>query len=913
MDSTDTILYSFKECIRIIDIAFGCVFINTSEKEKILKVLDEKSKEQSDIDLVDILKQDDVISDKRIEYLLAFDKHLQILYQDEQFGRIAVANGMATKEDVANALEYQKNYFKNNRMNIKIGDVLVGNGCIKPGHRASILLTQNRIKNENLSDTLNDLSVTETEKEIASKLFSALAIKKQKVTIEQVNVALDIQKKERATQDEPRSIGQILKETADLSDKDILDILLEQKQFEKRRLDLEKALYTAKSEIKISKKFNRLFEYSISRNGLEAFVTKQTEIDEKLSVYEFLIWLRRVGIKFGIVDDSVLEEFIHTAEKKSQITVAKGHPPRQCINESIQVYFKNDFFPEQLTVKKTDSEQEQKEPLEGTDTAQEKKLEKEQPQGEGVEEEKVSEEDGDGTEDQDTEDQDTEEKPDDAIAEKKEDIDDNKPVKEEKTPHTSGSEQEDIVEKESDEPFLVKKGNLMAQIVPGKKGKPGKDVLGYPIQPDKPVISVLNAGSGVIKKGSSYFAMTGGFPVLKNGTTLMVEPVVKKIKVKTVTGTIENDTEDLYESTTVELSGTVTAAATLRCHSLVLHGDLKGCVICAGDIDVKGGIGTDEKPKDKEEAVFQADITCQGSIKVSKSIINSKIQTEGELLALNSTIIGSEVIAFKGVTIRDSLKGENTPSILRFGIKPGDKILALDNTLDTKNAELSILKKQEEITELTLQYKRDLEEEENHLMEQAILKNLIEIIEGPELFQHETLEDKIKYLKGLPDFSSIKIDYLKLPETDAALSFLRQIITSTQEDSLENALKYIKPKIDPEQEVENVGSNISYIESEFKSSLAELEQEVADSSEEIGKIENEISALKALRVKLLSIHVNSLTQSRAAVKIKNKCEMGTIIKGKIARLVLEKTLYNVKFKEIVNPKTKTVSIAIETY
>jgi len=129
---------------------------------------------------------------------------------------------------------------------------------------------------------------------------------------------------------------------------------------------------------------------------------------------------------------------------------------------------------------------------------------------------------------------------------------------------------------------------------------------------------------------------------------------------------------------------------------------------------------------------------------------------------------------------------------------------------------------------------------------------------------------------SLPEFSSIKACYLKLPED------------------------------------ENAVSNTYRIEADFKARLAAFKQEIADKSKEIEKTGNEIKGLQTLRAKLGSIHVNSLSRSMSAIKIKNQCEKGTIIKGKIARLVVEKTLYNITFKEVMSPKTNTVSITTET-
>jgi uncharacterized protein (DUF342 family) len=790
----------FEQMMRIFDMALDFLSIDSSKKENIVRVLEEKFQEHSDISVTEIFKQENLISDEEIEYVRIFDAHLKTVSLDQHFGRLAIANGLTSEKEVALALNHQKIYFEKYRIHTKIGDILVENKRLSPGDQVSILLTQNRIKDENLSGALNQIGATLRQQDMINKQFGVLAIKKELVTIKQVNTALAVQKDEKQTQGEIRFIGQILQETAHLSDEDIMGLLLEQKQFEKRRLDLEKALYTIKSEIKISNKFNKIFEYQVSRDGLEVFVKKRIEIKEIMPVYEFLIWLRRSGIKFGVVSDAVLETFIQTAEKESHIIAAKGQPAKPSINESLQFYFESDSF------------------------------------------------------------------------------------------------------------CIVKKGSFLARIIPGEKGKPGKNVLGHTILPAKPSICVLNAGSGVIKKGPVFIARIDGHPILKNNT-LRVEPMVEKTDIKTINGSISTDTKEMYESETVFLKGGITRGAILRCHSLSIQGDLLGQVICTGDIDVKGSVGTDEQTKE-DQSIRQTGIICQGSVKVSKSIIHSKIQTAGELSAFNSTVTGSEVIAAKDISISAALKGNHTPSVFRFGLKPEDKIIATDHTLEMKNEQLSVLKREMEISRLTQEYQKELKEEAHHQMEQAILKNLVEIIEAPELYRYERLEEKISYLNRLPDFSSIKAYYFKPAKTDMAQASFNQIVGLTEKMSLGKVLQQIKKKIDLKLEDENANSRRYEIETQFKSRLAVFEQEIADGSEEIEKLENEIKGLEALKTKLGEIYFTFWPQF-GSVRIKNRCEKGTIIKGRIARRVVEKTIYNVRFKEVMDPKTHTASIVIE--
>lgn len=854
MNSGNISIPGFERNMCLINLAADCVFIKSCEKEEVIRLLEEKSKEDSDINVLDIFKQENLVSDKRIEYLQALDVHLKLQSEDMQFGRLLVANGLCSADAVDKALKGQQNYFKKNKTNKKIGDILVENKAICESDRISVLLTQNRIKDEQLLDAFNALGETQLEKDAVNKRFGVLAIKQEQVTLEQVNTALDIQKNERLARGESRFIGEILHEISGLSDKDILEILLEQKNFEKRRLDLEKSLYTAKSEIKIFKKLNQIFDYHLSKDGLEVYVEKRMEPEEPILVYEFIIWLRRLGIRFGIVKDSVLEEMIQTTGKKSQVLVAKGIPSRQCTHESIHLYF-------------------DKESTRGQD------------------------------------------KPDNAVP------DNTEPDNAEPTPPASDpmeppmpKENHAEQEKEIHESIFMKKGSCLARIIPGEKGKPGKDVLGRPIMPDKPLVCVVTAGNGVVKKGCDFLARIDGRPVLKNGTTLMVEPVVRSVEEKKIMGNISMDTLNTYESARVEMKGDLTQEGILRCRSLVLHGSLAGSVVCTDLLVVHGNIGieTSDETSGDEMPGHQTLVTAQGPIKVFDSIVNSKIETDNDLLAVNSSVVGSQVIAYKGITIKDSLMGKTRPCVLAVGLKPGDQILILDHTIETRRAELSILKKEDDIAELLSTYQRDLEEEKNHRLEQAILKNLIQIIEAPELYQYEELEGKIKYLQSLPDFSTVKSIFLKLPETKAGQGMVKKIVTSVEKLSMDHVVEQFTKKLDPEPTHQTAVSAPYRSEMVFTAGMSSLEAQIAMNLESIETLETEIKELEVLRTTLGLRRVNSLHRSGAVIKVRNKCERGTIIKGIIARLVVGKTLYNVTFREVMNPKTRALSIAIDT-
>lgn len=945
--------------LSIFEQAFEYLSVDPSEKEKLIKLVEEKSQESENIRLTDIFRDEELISEEDIQYLKIFDAHLQTLSFDQQFGNIVLANNLASKQDVAQALKQQKEHFEKYRINQRIGDILVENKVMTNSDRIAILLTQNRIKNENLMDALNEMGVNPAEKEAVGKRFGVIAIKRELATVEQVKQALDIQRKERKDGGKTRFLGQILQETAGLTQENIDRILLEQKQFEKRRLDLEKAIYDVKSEIKISKKMNKLFEYQIIKDGVEIRVKKLKQAAESISVYEFIIWLKKIGIRIGIIGDLEIEEFLQKAEVNTEIVAAKGYPPQPCVHERIEFYFENETGLVQEQSDKKESDPDQSSDVKDDDSQNERKpdtqSEKEQNEkseisdaqeageshsvvldGEKIPiEEQEKEEPGEKQEDENPDEkEDTNEDQTDTDAEadgEKEEEQEDENGKEEvkSSDENADSTPEEKEQDNAPQDGVVKRGTLLARILPGSEGSPGKDVLGHIIYPGKPSICSMNAGSGVLRRNGVFISLVDGFPVVKNKNTIAVEPVQKKSEVEKLKGHIGEDTNEQYAGKTIEIKGNINAEGIIRCHGLTVSGHFMGCAICTGDVEIKGEIGTEEERAEGEKP-HVASITAEGSIRIYKSAVNAGIQTAGELQGYNSRLIGSEVIANHGMVVRDVLNGKSSISILRLGIKPGDKIIVLDQTIEVKTAELGRLKKEDEIAELTAEYEAERKEEQDRLLKENIINNLIEVITGPELEQHEGLKGKLKYLESLPEYSSIKAYYLKPPETEAEKEVFEKIMRTVEEMSTDETLEWMKKQIEPEEEpekekqsqpeekaetgeTEETGekpSRLEQIEIQYKARLNAFENEIAQASEQIEKIEKELQGLDTLRKKLVARHIKSMKEEPSEIRVRNKCEKGTVIMGKVSRFVVENSLYNVSFKEILNPKNNTGSIVV---
>ena len=830
---------------RLLGLALDCRLIYPRKKEKIEGILQDRLKEEDTVDVIDILKEEKVLTEEKAAYLLSLDAHTATCTRDQMFGRLAAANQMASESDIQAALGFQQARFRQTGESLRLGRILMDRGIITQAECTAILMTQNRIRNQELLTAMESLGRSPGEQEMINKRFGAIAIKKGLATADQVGQALRCQRQAAARKEPVRFLGVLLGEIAGFG-RDKIDAVLDaQKLMEIRRLDLLKALYPVKAELKVFKRLNRIFSYTISPDGIEAYAKKITEPQTPVPVYEFTIWLKKTGICFGILNDALLTEFIETAPPEESVLVARGQEPENARDQGVRFYFED-------------------------------RASCADPKGEKAE------------------------------------------------------------EKSHPPPGPVTAGDLLAQIIPGQKGRPGKNVLGHPVYPASPAVRALYPGQGVVRKDNDFLASKDGLPRLKNGTTLVVEAMQTPSEATILTMNLGEDTRDQYLQTDLTLKGNILPGAVLKCRSLHLKGNLLGEVGCDGDMTIDGDIG--QHPDSPPEAEGKtpspppkdppgdaapvspgtppmADVRCHGSIKATGSVLHADILCAGTFMAMNASAAGSRICAGKGLTLKEAVAGPRGPCILRTGLPPKDPLLSIDQTLEARICDVSALKKQGEISRLTQEFHRDMQKAVQHRLEQDIYRDLIQIIQGPELYQYTELQDKLDYLYSLPDYSSIKGYFLKIPQTEAASKVVAQFLPPANKQGIEEILKQLRSRIDPEPESPDDApamTETERLEVAFKARLDALEQEAEENREEIRQTEREIAALNAAREKLGRTYLKDLTPSEfPVIRIKTKCEKGSIIRGVLASLTLEKTVYNVRFREAQAPGTSATAIVIE--
>ena len=795
----------------ILGLAVKCRLITVDQEKQLLSKLIEKLQKDPDYYVVQLFREDNYLSEENIDFLFAVKKHLELKMLDKRFGELGVANKLIRPEKVKKALDLQSELFKKNQESKLIGDILLEQKEITRANKASILLSQDRVKDELLAQAINDIASNEMEKISINMRFGAIAVKKGIITITQLNQALKVQKDENGSQKPRRYLGEIFKELFGLSEKDLIHILKIQKEFEKQRLSLEKALSRYNQETNTNKRLSKLFEYRFSKNKLKAYIRIANEFSEEILVPDVLNWLKSIGISFGICDDKSIRDFLAKGTLGSEIMIARGYLPTEPANESIEFLF---------------------------DT----KL------------------------------------------------------------HTNGNETD------SKKISFVKKGDILARIIPHKEGKPGKDVSGFHIVPPRHKIIPLGSGKGVVKKGVIFFADTDGNPTLYKNRTLFVTPCDQTYPTKHFAGHIKTDLGAKYQSANLKVDGNIEKGGKVICHGLTVLGDVKGQIRATGEIRIKGSIGTDP-----DTTGNPCIISAHGNIFANKNIANTVIITSKMLKAPNADLISSKVYAFQDIFLKNIYSKKGAASLLQIGKNPNLKLDAVNRSIDEQKQALRKLLHEDELDEIKNWFDGKIQVQNDYLDQQNILKHLLNLLDDKAFENFGTLEQEINAFQN-PSGSSTDRENQNLLKTDTLKQFTNELLNDTRKLSPEDRKSHYTEMLDIKFGMYRAAVNATQRhKNEYNAQkdfilqkITKLKPEIIGKKQEIEDLYNKKDFLKLRETKLTPA-------GNPAVRVKNQVEKGIVIKGKKSAMTLDQTMYGVKFSEQQKSATDTAQITIEGF
>ena len=238
-------------------------------------------------------------------------------------GKLAVKYRFASVEQIKAALSIKARKQKAGR-NLLLGEILVENG----------LITQSQL------DFLHSVQkMLETRK--SDRQFGLIAAKNEFATREEVDRALQAQEKIFKQTQTVRLLGDIMIESGLLSTQQRDAILIRQHRLKESASDKKKSdgvVDTVEKAVNDEK-----YELRVTEDRLGAFISFKTDSADKISTQDIKDFLERSGIKYGIIDDTRLADYLKQKENHQKPwKVAEGTPPEPGRDASIKYIFELD-------------------------------------------------------------------------------------------------------------------------------------------------------------------------------------------------------------------------------------------------------------------------------------------------------------------------------------------------------------------------------------------------------------------------------------------------------------------------------------------------------------------------------------------------------------------------------------------
>lgn len=275
-----------------------------------------RQKKKPPPDYADLLLGQGFATQYQIGLLQLIQEYHIIKHLGEKFGKIAVAKGFATKEEIRIALEHQKNEFRRAKIKILIGDILVESAVITPEQKQQILKEQTFLEHQ--GDQIYSLAHPKTSGQEQNKLLAPLSEYEQQFlqikTLDREFAAAVIEKKlatqldvaiAAKAQEEAFEAGRSLKHLGDIMvDMGMLTcaekqmVLMEQNRLQQN--DRES--------------FSSHIQVQISQDKTEASVVIAKEDIAATSLSALKQALSSSGITHGIYPDALLQTHLATED-----------------------------------------------------------------------------------------------------------------------------------------------------------------------------------------------------------------------------------------------------------------------------------------------------------------------------------------------------------------------------------------------------------------------------------------------------------------------------------------------------------------------------------------------------------------------------------------------------------------------
>jgi uncharacterized protein len=361
----------------------------------------------------------------------------------------------------------------------------------------------------------------------------------------------------------------------------------------------------------------------------------------------------------------------------------------------------------------------------------------------------------------------------------------------------------------------IKEADLLAEKIPGPKGKEGMDVYGkkIPIPKTREIRFKCGKGARRSEDGLQVHATVSGIPKLS---------VVGEISVMStlhIPGDISLETGHVTFDGHIEVTGAIEKGYRVKGESLRAKEIRDAQIDVAGDITSMNGIfGATIRCGGNLRAghIHNTNIILAGDIAVEKEIIESNIEANGRCLSNDGIIISSTISAKMGITAMDIGTRASNPSELIVGIDQ-----QMEREIEATREKIQAIKAEHEgLPKLIKDLKKRSDQLNTSLGEVAQEQDRC-------MVQHRRLQEKIEagLLKKVGSeaeklqktIDELKIkqeaydsDIAKLMEEDESIS---QQIATSEKSAAENAktLEELKTHLDQITENQKMDRGITIV------------------------------------------------------------------------------------------------------
>lgn len=233
----------------------------------------------------------------------------------------------------------------------------------------------------------------------------------------------------------------------------------------------------------------------------------------------------------------------------------------------------------------------------------------------------------------------------------------------------------------------VNKGDLLATLTPVDFGKPGIDVCGKPIKPNKVINRVLRHGSKITmsEDGLNLYSDVSGHVSLTDGRVFVSDTYEIAADVDSSTGDIE------YEGNVVVRGNVITGFSVKAKGDIEVYGVVEGAYIEAGgQIILRRGMQGMNKGILKAygniitKFIENAEVIAGGYINTD-SIMHSKVSAKGDIVVggRRGFVTGGVIRSATMISLKTSGSHMGTNTILEVGIDPSvlDEYKALEKQI----------------------------------------------------------------------------------------------------------------------------------------------------------------------------------------------------------------------------------------